>query len=480
VSIRLRLTVLYSAILVLTLIAFSGVLYVIQSQYTLNIVKRDLSASANGLILGLVRAAFNLSWRDQSTRVPWPRDVETDRSPPAPQPLEFRDLRTRDTVRLLDVGGAPLVLSINEESEELPISQAGLEQLRNGQPWIEIAHREEGRMLVYSQPVVIDGETIGIVQVARSLMDRDRSLQALGATLALGSLLTTAIAFGLGWLLAGVTLGPIHPITQTAIEIGQTRDFSSRVQHKGPDDELGRLAATFNGMLARLADAYQQVTHALEVQRGFVADVSHELRTPLTTIRGNLALLHREPRIPPAEQEDIVNDLIGENERLIRLVTDLLILARADTGRKLSCEHMAVQPLIDEACRQARLLEPGREIVCQSADDITALADPDALKQVLLILIDNAIKHADGPIRVVLDECDSQLRISVQDSGPGMSPEVCERIFDRFYRGDESRTTPGFGLGLSIAKALIEAQGGSIAVESRVGEGSTFVVRMFK
>jgi signal transduction histidine kinase len=233
---------------------------------------------------------------------------------------------------------------------------------------------------------------------------------------------------------------------------------------------------TFNGMLSRLEDAYQQVAHALQVQRGFVADVSHELRTPLTTIRGNLALLRRKPPVPPAEREDIFNDLIGESERLIRLVSDLLTLARADAGRRLAYDRVAVKPLVDDACRQAQVLELGREIECDGGDDAVALADRDALKQVVLTLLDNAVKHADGPIHVAIGEHNHQIAITVQDSGPGMPPELCERVFDRFFRGDASRSSPGFGLGLSIAKALVEAQGGTIGVESQVGAGTTFTV----
>jgi signal transduction histidine kinase len=229
-------------------------------------------------------------------------------------------------------------------------------------------------------------------------------------------------------------------------------------------------------MLSQLQDAFSKMAHALQVQRDFVADVSHELRTPLTTVRGNLALLQRRPPVPRTEQEDILRDLAGESDRLIRLVTDLLTLARADAGRKLDCEPIEVKPLVDDACRQACLLEPSADIECASPDGLIAMADQDALKQVMLILLDNAVNHADQPICVRVGQRDHQVTISVQDSGPGMAPDLCERIFDRFYRGDASRSTPGFGLGLSIARALVEAQGGAIEVESQVGEGSTFTV----
>jgi signal transduction histidine kinase len=125
-------------------------------------------------------------------------------------------------------------------------------------------------------------------------------------------------------------------------------------------------------------------------------------------------------------------------------------------------------------------LEPGRQINDQGLDDAAALADRDALKQVLLTLLDNAIKHGEDTVHVAIDGTADGVAISVRDSGPGISPELCERIFDRFYRGDESRSAPGFGLGLSIARALVEAQQGTLTVESQPGAGSTFTVRLLR
>jgi len=488
VSIRLRLTLIYSTILALTLVVFSAVLYNIQARYTLGILEGDLSRAAKGLAMTWARFRF-IPGRDGPSPS---QNGQPPDNPNNPFGLGLRDLRVRDAVRLLGPDGSILDLNVNQQDIDLdlPISAKGMEQLAQGKKWTEIAPGDESRWLVYSEPVIVDGAIVGIVQAARPLADRDRSMRSLGIALTLGSLLTTVVAFGVGWGLAGLTLRPIHRITQTAQEIGETRDFSSRVPYKGPDDELGRLAKTLNGMLGHLQDAYQQVAHTLQMQREFVADVSHELRTPLTTIRGNLALLERAPAPPPTEQEDILNDLTGESERLIRLVNDLLILARADAGRRLKSEPIALLPVVEDVCRQAQVLDPEREITLDcaleaSAPDIdsdatpmTALGDPDALKQVLLTLLDNAVKHAQGTIRVRLSADEHNTTVRVQDSGPGLPPELRERVFDRFYRGDASRSTPGFGLGLSIAKTLVEAQGGTITVESELGTGSTFTVTL--
>jgi len=476
-SIRLRLTLLYSVILALTLVLFSATLYAIQSQSTLNDHKRDLAATADRMARGLAMARFGQGIPERGPDAGAP-DAPADASG---QPTG-QGFRLRDTVRYLYADGTVAEFPINDQEMTLPLDSAGLQALQQGQAWSEIARVEGVRWLVYNQPVIRGGQVIGIVQVARSLADRDRSLEALAGTLAIGSLVTILAAFGIGWVLAGFTLRPIHRITQTAQDIGAERDLSKRVEYVGPNDEVGQLAATFNTMLVRLEEAYQEVAHSLEMQRGFVADVSHELRTPLTTIRGNLGLLSRDRPVSAEERSDIMNDMVDESDRLIRLVNNLLTLARADAGRHMQREPVEVKPLIEDVCAQACLLAPKgtpeRAIVCDNLSEATVNADRDALRQVLLILLDNAIKHAAGPISVTSDVRDCQVTITVRDAGPGINAETKAHIFDRFYRGCAARQSPGFGLGLPIAKALVDAQDGTITVESQVGQGSEFRVSL--
>jgi two-component system, OmpR family, sensor kinase len=488
VSIRLRLTLLYSTILALTLIIFSSVLYVTQARYTLTIVQRDLEANAGQLVLAWAR--FHTDWdrRWAPSRQAPPGAAYGEEAQQALQPL-IREKILRDAVHVLDAAGTPLDLPMNEQSDPLPISKEGMAQLQAGTSWMEITQGESARWLIYNLPVVtevrsstgasVNRGVIGIVQLARPLEDRDRALRSMGVTLIVGSLSTSVIAFGVGWFLAGTTLRPIQKITETALAIGDAQDFSSRVEHRGPNDEVGRLATTFNTMLARLQGAYEQLAHALEVQRDFVADVSHELRTPLTTIRGNLALLRREPPLPVAEQAEILGDLSAESERMSRLVNDLLTLARADAGHRLPVGPVVVAEIMGDVCRQAHLLAPGREIVCEETyQTVAALANSDALRQLLLILMDNATKHGEGAIRIALAAVEDRIAISVQDSGPGMSEALQARAFDRFYRGDSSRSTPGFGLGLAIARTLTEAQQGTLTMESTVGVGTTVTIEL--
>jgi signal transduction histidine kinase len=202
------------------------------------------------------------------------------------------------------------------------------------------------------------------------------------------------------------------------------------------------------------------------------------LRTPLTTLNGNVELLRREPPMSAEDRAEALSDMASESKRLIRLVNDLLALARADARRPLRSEPVRIKPIIEEACRQARLLTPEREIRCDPLPDVAAWGQADALKQVLLILLDNAIRHADGPIAVAGDVMEKRVTVSVRDSGPGIEPEALPHIFERFSRGRVSGGDNGTGLGLAIAKALVEAQGGTLTVESQVEEGSVFSVTL--
>jgi signal transduction histidine kinase len=307
---------------------------------------------------------------------------------------------------------------------------------------------------------------------------RDQNLNTLRRILIIGGSIAVIIAFGVGWLLAGEALRPINRITHTAQAIGAERDFDRRVQHSGPNDEVGRLATTFNDMLTELQAAYRQVEQSLQVQKRFVADASHELRTPLTTILGNLGLLQRDPPISTDDRADVLNDTVAESERLIRLVNDLLVLARADAKQPLKHEAVLVGPVIEDVHRQIRLLAPARRIVCDSGLEGAVLGDQDALKQVLLALLDNVIKHTppQTTISIATSAVDGQIAIQVCDDGPGIEPSRLPHIFDRFYRGDTARTEPGTGLGLAIAKELTEAQNGTITAESQVGQGSVFTL----
>ncbi|MCI0475084.1 MAG: HAMP domain-containing protein, partial [Anaerolineales bacterium] len=337
-SIRLRLTLLYIAILAITLITFSVALYVIQSQAMLETTKTTLTRQAQ-------------EYANLARRFP-PRP---DQPPlPATMPGRWTQIRSLDgTVirRTADLG-----------ETTLPLSEAGLRALQSGIPWNETSIVDDDPLLIYSQLIPVPERT-EIVQIAAPIIERENALATLRVLLVIGNTLAILAALVIGWVLAGAALQPIHRITQTAQTIGAERDFRRRVQHIGPNDEVGQLAAMFNTMLTELESAYRQVQQALEAQKRFVADASHELRTPLTTIRGNTELLRNDLPMDAQERADILADTKEEIERLIRLVNQLLVLARADAGRPLRREPLPLKPLIEDVCRQTKLLAPRRALI---------------------------------------------------------------------------------------------------------------------
>jgi two-component system OmpR family sensor kinase len=200
----------------------------------------------------------------------------------------------------------------------------------------------------------------------------------------------------------------------------------------------------------------------------------------LTTVRGNIELLRREPPLDAQERADVLADTQDEVDRLIRLVHQLLVLARADAGQALRRAPLPLRPLLEDVCRQAGLIAPHRIIQCGPPPDVLVLGDRDALKQVFLILLDNALTHTSpgATVEMTATAAKGQVSIRVQDNGAGIEPDMLPHIFERFYRGQVSRSGTNAGLGLSIAKELIQAQEGTITVKSQVGQGSLFTVTL--
>ncbi|QYK50833.1 MAG: HAMP domain-containing protein [Anaerolineales bacterium] len=471
-SIRLRITILYTAILALTLCIFGAVLYFIQAQSTLDSLKHDLVSSANRLGEAVGR----------SGELPHGQPPLGGQMPPLPfgefsNEQAFQAFPEREIARVLDSQGRLLASPFGREGDALPLSAEGLRALQSGQEWWETSEVSGEPTLIYSRPIVVNDEFLSIIQVAHSLAERSHSLRTLATTVLGAGLLIVLIAFGVGWLFSGAMLAPIHRITLTAQAIGDERDFTHRVNYTGPPDEVGLLASTFNSMLSRLQNAFQRVEHSLQMQREFVADISHELRTPLTTLRGNLSLLRRNPPMPTEERDDILNDLIDENDRLIRLVNDLLLLARADAERELAKDALDAAELLREVTRQTQVLDPQRTITLTATEGLRILGDRDAFKQIMIIALENAIKHSQDEVSVSAQPQGEMAEIRVQDRGPGIPADQLPHIFGRFYRGDSAQATPGFGLGLAIAKTLVEKQGGTIEMQSEPGTGSRLVIR---
>ena len=306
----------------------------------------------------------------------------------------------------------------------------------------------------------------------------DDAVAQFGRLMGVMALLGIVVAVLLGWLLARRALRPVAAITATAGAIAHSRVFSRRVSDRRRRDEVGQLATTFNTMLASLEGAY-------EAQQRFVAAASHELRTPLTVVQANLELLQRRaPAMSPEEQSQSVAEAYAEAMRMSRLVADLLSLARADAGAPLRRLPVELDRVLLDVMSEVRHLARGQRLEIAEFEPVIVRGDPDRLKQLVLILIDNATKYtpADGRVTVSLRRAGSSVTIDVRDTGIGIAPGDLPRVFERFYRADpaRSRDVGGTGLGLSIARWIAEEHGGTIELVSVSGRGTTATVRLPK
>ena len=327
------------------------------------------------------------------------------------------------------------------------------------------------------------------IQTARSEQDIAQALGDMRLLLLRGGILVMIFALLGGWIITRSILAIVHRMTQTAQNIRISRNFSKRVANTSSlgRDELTTLADTFNGMLSSLEEVYQQ-------QQRFLADASHELRAPITSIRCNLDLLAKAPDLPATEIQEALVDARSETARMGRLVNDLLLLAHTDATRyqnvspKESNKQMQLvdlDSLLLDVFRQYRSLEQderqtGPRLLLQHIIPVQVHGDADALKQTLVVLIDNALKYtpSEGSVTLSLARENGYAVVKVQDTGIGIIPEEKMHIYERFYRADRARTLypGGSGLGLAIVQSIIQMHQGTIEVESVPEKGSTFSV----
>jgi two-component system OmpR family sensor kinase len=284
------------------------------------------------------------------------------------------------------------------------------------------------------------------------------------------------VAFASGWLMAGLVLRPVRQISSMANRI-TALNLSERIPVRDVDDELGTLIRTMNAMISRLQASFEEM-------RLFSLNVAHELRTPLAILKGQSELALSNPPSPDETQE-LVTSYLEETIRMSRIVDDLLMLAKAETGQ-LTVERGQVHmdTLVQDLYEDGTILAGSKDLFLRlgQVDPAVVTGDAARLRQLFRILLTNALHYTNpgGEIRIACERKDGNVLVSIEDTGIGIPAESLERVFDRFYRVDQARTRVkgGSGLGLALAKWIVEAHHGTISVHSRVDTGSTFTVAL--
>jgi two-component system OmpR family sensor kinase len=316
--------------------------------------------------------------------------------------------------------------------------------------------------------------------VATPLTDVDATLRRLLLVMLLVTAAVLVALAMLGLWVVRIGLRPLDAIGSTAAAIAGG-DLSRRVDRSESHTEVGRLGLALNSMLGQIESAFRAKDASERRLRRFVADASHELRTPLAAVRAYAELFTRGADRRPDDLARAMEGITRESERMSLLVDDLLLLARLDEGRPLERQHVQLQELVGEAVDTARAVDPERPIDVE-LQRAAVLGDHDRLRQIVDNLLGNARAHTPpgAPVRVRVRGDNGSALIEVEDSGPGLGSDDVERVFERFYRSDSSRSrdSGGVGLGLSIVAAVARAHGGSVIAASEAGRGATFRITL--
>jgi two-component system OmpR family sensor kinase len=377
-------------------------------------------------------------------------------------------------VQVRDQEGQIIAASPNLPRGELPITAEMIAAALGGrQAFASVSVGPESVRLL-AEPIDVGGRIIGIIVVGQSLRLVETTLDGLRRLVLIAGAGAAVVAVVGGWWLTTRALDPVAAVTRVAADIAATGRFERRISGPPTGDELGKLTATFNEMLARIEQAFRR-------QQEFLADASHELRGPLMVLRGNLDLLRMG--LPEDESRASVREAGEEVERMSRLAADLLFLAEADAREIAGRESVELDEVATEAWERARALDGGaHELALGRADPALVRGDRMRLGELVWNLLENALRYtpAGGRIDVELRVTESRAELTVADTGIGIPPEHAPRVFERFYRVDpaRSRSKGGAGLGLAIVKRIAEAHGGEVWARSEVGRGSTFGVSL--
>ena len=448
-SLRLRLTIIYTTLLSGVVLLLSIVVYSMVSVVITNQVDSDLQQSADRIIAGMRADSMG-----ELAIVMDGLDVSGD--------IYFQVWSVENQL-----------MNSSNNASQLPgamdSSSVGI-----AEPIIKDVTIQEEPFRVLTVPLSVEDNIYGWLQISTPVFDLRYTQRLLVFVLSISALFSIITGGVVGWMVTGQALEPLETMAEVTRQITSTDDLSKRIPVvTGRNDEVGELVLAFNQTLVRLERLFNS-------QRRFLADVSHELRTPLTVIKGNVGLM----RIMREVDAESLNSIESEVDRLTRLVGDLLLMAQAETGRMpLVFEPVEIDELVLEVFEQMKTLSGGKhDIRIKSIEPAIVNGDRDRLKQVLLNIGSNAVKFTPEGQQIWFNLAVSGnwVQIEVVDRGPGISKEEIQHIFERFYRGDKSRSRSqkdvGFGLGLPIAYWIVRNHGGRIDVDSKMGDGTVFTV----
>jgi two-component system OmpR family sensor kinase len=464
-SLRMRLTLWYSGALALVLLCFSAAIYLMVSHKLYNRFDAQMGQTLEEVanFLGHEKT----EGEDAAEAI---RSLIADFSFP------------KQTIALYDQAGRRLARKPESPHLDAPLDfknaalgQVHLRTLSEQETGVEDGVRIASRSYDWEEGCPI------VIVLAQPLTSISDELELLGGVLSIAIPLTLLLAGWGGWGLARKSLSPIKRMSEAARSIS-ANNLNERLPISNPHDELGRLAESFNDLLVRLNASFDQ-------QRQFMADASHELRTPLSVLRTTTEVTLEKPRREEREYRESLSLIDAQTKRLARIVEDMFTIARADAGhRPLQPTNFYLDELIAETVRVAQVLAERKGITVDQNAGFEApyRGDEGLLRQMLLNLLDNAIKHtpAGGKIKVDLARRDSMFEIKVSDTGVGVPAELQSRIFERFFRVDKSRSRTGelngggAGLGLSIARWIAESHHGKLELIHSAHTGSVFVAAL--
>ncbi len=476
-SLRSRLTLGVVALSAVGFLASSLVAQSALKSYLTSQIDHQLEAIAGGTLPRIVSAGIAHETFETNN------DDDSNRSPASAAPsTPLQRIPTTTSLTVLDSNGK-IVGGLGGDLNTASISDyvQGLlpaEVAKHGDKAFTIeAPGSDFRAIARALP-----NNAGTVVAAQSLSDLDNTVGKLGFLFFIISLVLLLLMAIAARTVIKVGLQPLEDAEQTAEEIA-SGNLSARMPEAAPKTEVGRLVNSLNAMLSRIEESFTIRTESENKLRRFVADASHELRTPITAIRG-FSELHRQGAVTgQKETTELIGRIEGESKRMGSLVEDLLLLARLDQARDMESKPVDMNTVIADAVASARAAGPEHPVMLNVPDEeIFMLGDETRIHQVVANLLANARAHTSvgTPITVSMTADESTVRVSVADKGPGMSEEDQQRIFERFYRADSSRARTGeegSGLGLSIVDAVMKGHGGSVTVESKIGEGSTFTLQ---